>query len=78
MQAKLGTLHVNTEAGPKELGEGAPVASVRASRFELVRAMTGRRSRAQLHGLDWGGNLDPAELLLSTEIFTLPEGDVRE
>ncbi|MCC5951159.1 MAG: maleylpyruvate isomerase family mycothiol-dependent enzyme [Acidimicrobiia bacterium] len=49
----LGTLVLATEVGDWPAGEGPPVATVRASRFELLRAMTGRRSPAQIAALDW-------------------------
>lgn len=39
-------------------GEGEPVATLTAPGFELFRAFTGRRSVAQIAGLDW--SVDPA------------------
>lgn len=39
-------------------GRGEPEAVVAASRFELFRALSGRRSPEQIEGLDWQG--DPA------------------
>lgn len=40
-------------------GEGEPGATVRASRFELFRAMSGRRSPEQIAAYDWDGDADP-------------------
>ena len=74
----LGTLVVVTDVGTHNVGEGEPTATLRASRFELVRAMTGRRSSAQVLAYDWDGTVDPEHLLLSTTIFALPETDVVE
>lgn len=37
------------------LGEGEPSATVRLSAFDLLRAVGGRRSAAQLRSLDWDG-----------------------
>jgi uncharacterized protein (TIGR03083 family) len=40
-------------------GEGEPGATVRASRFELFRAMSGRRSPEQVAAYDWDGDPEP-------------------
>ncbi len=47
--------------GSKErvLGEGAPAATVEAGRYELFRAMGGRRSRHQIRAYRWTGDPDP-------------------
>ena len=39
----------------RDLGDGEPAATVRAERFELYRAMGGRRSRRQILAFDWTG-----------------------
>jgi uncharacterized protein (TIGR03083 family) len=46
------------DSGEWVLGEGPVAATLRASDFELVRAMMGRRSRAQFVALDWEGDGD--------------------
>lgn len=51
-----GPLLLRTEAGERLTGEGEAVASVRADRFELLRAMTGRRSADQIDAYDWDGD----------------------
>jgi uncharacterized protein (TIGR03083 family) len=38
------------------LGPGAPVASLRAERFELFRALGGRRTDAEIRALPWRGD----------------------
>ena len=62
-------LRIQTSGGPslrfvtedKEwvAGGGEPVATVRASRFELFRALSGRRSPDQVHAYEWQGNPEP-------------------
>lgn len=40
-------------------GEGEPGASVRAPRFELFRALSGRRNPDQVRAYEWDGDPDP-------------------
>jgi hypothetical protein len=40
-------------------GEGEAAATVHASRFELFRAMSGRRSPEQIRAYRWEGDADP-------------------
>ena len=40
-------------------GEGEPLATVRTSRFEFFRALSGRRSMEQLRAYDWEGDPEP-------------------
>lgn len=49
------------------IGTGEPIVTVSASRFELFRAMAGRRSRAQVLGLAWEG--DPGAFV---DLFLAP------
>jgi uncharacterized protein (TIGR03083 family) len=74
----LGTLRIEHERGTIAAGASEPVTRLRASRFDVARAMTGRRSRAQLRAMAWDGPLDPEELLLSPVIFRVPEHDLVE
>jgi hypothetical protein len=39
-------------------GEGEPAATVRASRFDLTRALAGRRSAAQIRAYGWDGDCE--------------------
>ena len=68
------TLH--TEAGVKDVGAGESRTGVHASRFEIVRAMTGRRSAAQIEAYGWDGPARPEHLVLG--IFTLRADDFVE
>jgi uncharacterized protein (TIGR03083 family) len=58
-------LRLESEAGTANVGEGAPVATVRTSRFELVRSYTGRRSLDQMRAYDWEGEPRPERLVLA-------------
>jgi len=58
-------LCLETDAGPVLVGEGDPVATVRASRFELARTMTGRRSLDQVRAYDWDGEPRAEQLVLA-------------
>ncbi len=68
-------LALHTEAGTKDLGS-EPRTGVRASQFEVVRAMTGRRSRAQIEAYGWDGPARPEALVLG--IFTIRPDDFVE
>jgi uncharacterized protein (TIGR03083 family) len=66
-----------TEVGEVRLGGGEPVAIVRTSRFEFLRAVTGRRSRAQLQDFDVeGAALDG--LIFGGDLFTPADRDIVE
>jgi uncharacterized protein (TIGR03083 family) len=58
--------------GPNGLAE----IHLRTSRFEALRWRTGRRSRAQLAGMDWSG--DPAPVLDHLYLFGPADADVLE
>ena len=60
------------------VGEGEPVARLRASRFELMRALSGRRSPAQITALDWAGDPEPFLPMFASGPFTFPSADVAE
>jgi uncharacterized protein (TIGR03083 family) len=62
------TLRLDTDAGTKTVGSGARQIEVRTARFELLRAMTGRRSLDQLRAFDWEGEAAPELLVLG--LFT--------
>jgi uncharacterized protein (TIGR03083 family) len=62
------TLRLATEAGTQTVGSGARAIEVRAARFDLARAMTGRRSVDQMLAFEWKGKAAPELLVLG--IFT--------
>ena len=53
--AEVGALTVDTEVGSDTFGTGDATSRCRASRFEIVRATTGRRSADQMLAWDWEG-----------------------
>lgn len=55
----LGPLRFITEDKAYDTGEGEPAATVTAPRWELFRALSGRRSPDQIEAYDWTGNADP-------------------
>lgn len=52
-------LRMVTEHKEVTAGGGEPVATVRAPRFELFRALSGRRNPDQIRGYDWDGDPEP-------------------
>jgi len=50
-----GAIRLTTEDGASVFGSGEPTAAVSADRFELWRAMTGRRSHDQVRAWAWDG-----------------------
>ncbi len=64
------TMRFVTEAGDGVVGEGEPVATVKASRFEILRATTGRRSASEIESYGWDPSCRP-ELLIVADIFTI-------
>jgi uncharacterized protein (TIGR03083 family) len=76
-EAQRPALLLITDDGTRSVGVGEPTNEVRTSRFELLRAMTGRRSVAQMRGYEWARDADPERLVLAP-LFTPPIEDVRE
>ena len=52
-------------------GAGDLVARVEAPRFELFRAVSGRRTAAEIAGYGWDREPDP-ELLLAADVLLAP------
>jgi hypothetical protein len=65
--AGLAPVRIATDEGD-ELGDADAPVSLRVSRFELLRGVTGRRSAAQVSAWDWGG-ADPAPYLAHLFVF---------
>ena len=77
--AGIGTVEVHVEDDCVNVGSGAPVASVIASRFALLRTLGGRRTEQRIRALDWTGDVDAvlpliAAYPLPTHAETLDEG----
>jgi uncharacterized protein (TIGR03083 family) len=58
-------LNLVADGIPRRVGVGEAASSVQTSRFELLRAMSGRRSTAQVTGWAWYGPADPGRILLA-------------
>jgi uncharacterized protein (TIGR03083 family) len=70
---------VTTEDGEELIAGGAPPIGLRITRFELMRFVTGRMSRAQATGLEWDGDQSMAlDALFADGFFTLQPDDVIE
>jgi uncharacterized protein (TIGR03083 family) len=65
------------EDGEHESGVGDVVARIEASRFELFRAVAGRRTEAEIASYDWDRDPEP-RLLLGAEIFTMRTSSLGE
>ncbi len=64
------TIRFVTEGGDEVVGEGEPVATVKASRFEILRATTGRRSASEIESYGWDPSPMPEQLIVA-EIFAM-------
>ncbi len=71
-------LELRTEAGDVVVGNGDPVATIGLSRFEFVRAASGRRSAEQIAAYDWHGSDPRPELLLTAPLFSLATAALHE
>ena len=72
----LPALRVVTPASDAVLGDGTPHVTLSGEPFELLRALSGRRSRAQLVALDWEGDATPYLDILSA--YGMPGADIVE
>ena len=72
----LPALLVVSDEGERRLGESDPEATLRASSFELLRAISGRRSADRLVALDWSG--DPTPYLEVLGLFGTARSDLDE
>jgi hypothetical protein len=66
-----------TEHGEQISGTGEIVARVEASRFELFRAVSGRRTAAEMAGYGWDREPDP-QLLIAADFFSIPAQSIGE
>jgi uncharacterized protein (TIGR03083 family) len=68
LDAADASVRLETDRGKMTVGSGSRQLGLSTSRFELMRAMTGRRSVEQMRAYQWHG--DPAPELLVLSIFT--------
>jgi uncharacterized protein (TIGR03083 family) len=64
-----GTLRIEHEGGTVDIGTGEPVTTLRTTRFEILRVVTGRRSMEQMRAMDWNGPLDPSVLIVAPTLY---------
>ncbi|MGD9703464.1 MAG: hypothetical protein AB7Q42_14205 [Acidimicrobiia bacterium] len=81
--AEWGTVDVVSGHELRRLGavSGPHHARVQAEPFELLRALSARRSLRQLRALDWEGDVDDLLAFLQTEVtggYALPAADLLE
>jgi uncharacterized protein (TIGR03083 family) len=76
LDAGVGTVVAVIDGERWELGAGEVVAEVTVGRFELFRALGGRRSAAQIRSLTWTGDVDRVAGLVSR--YGLPATDLVE
>jgi len=74
--ANLPPLRVTVEQWGTIIGDGRAVACVVADRFEFVRAMSGRRSAAEIRRWNWG--VEPDVYLPVISEVGLPTEEIRE
>jgi len=65
-EAGLGALVIECDAATVTLGDTDRGATLRASRFEALRAMGGRRNEAQIEAYEWEGDATPYVTLMSS------------
>ncbi|MFO7590214.1 MAG: hypothetical protein R6X23_04870 [Acidimicrobiia bacterium] len=70
-------MQFDTDGGSRIAGTGAAGTVLRASRFDVLRSMSGRRSVAQVEALDWDGPPRVHDLLLA-DFFVPPADDLLE
>ena len=64
-EAGAGAIRFELPEGPVVVGRGDPTVSVAASRFELLRALSGRRSGEQIRAYRWDGDPDRVVAVLA-------------
>jgi uncharacterized protein (TIGR03083 family) len=74
--AGSGALRVEHEAGITIFGANDPTTTLRTTRFEFLRATTGRRCPAQVATYDWDGSGPPEGLVLG--LFTVRADPLEE
>lgn len=75
----LGPLRIAADRGPvRMVGEGAPAATLRASEFELLRAISGRRTVDEIAALGWDTDPSPWLPAFTWGPFSLPAESLGE
>ncbi len=76
----LPTIRVeSTDAGMGwDVGYGEPVATLRASSFEIMRGIGGRRTRGEMLGMGWDGDPEPFIDAMVITYMAMPETSLGE
>lgn len=72
----IGAVDVDASGEPWHLGTGPTIATLSAGRFELFRALGGRRTLSQIRTLAWTGAVDAVAPHVSA--YGLPTNDLVE
>jgi uncharacterized protein (TIGR03083 family) len=72
------TLRVITEHGDEVIGVGDPVATIKTTRFEVLRALTGRRSESEVARYEWEPRCQPELLIANVDVFSMREEPLNE
>jgi hypothetical protein len=59
-------------------GDGQPRATLNTTKLDLIRAIAGRRSRAQIASMEWTGDCEPFLDAFASGPFTFPTSDIVE
>lgn len=71
-----GALRIRRGSGEVVVGEGDPAATVTTDDFELLRALTGRRTNDQIAAYEWEGDASPYLEIFSN--YGMPEAPITE
>jgi uncharacterized protein (TIGR03083 family) len=71
-------IHIEADHLAWDLGDGEPVATLTADRFTLMRALSGRRTPAQIRALEWTGDPEPFIPMFASGPFAFPDRDIDE
>jgi uncharacterized protein (TIGR03083 family) len=74
-----GPLRIDADGASWSLGgDGAPKAALTTTKRELIRAVAGRRSRAQITAMAWAGDPVPFLDVFASGPFSFPMSDIVE
>ena len=73
---EAGSVAVVADGERHVVGHGPPIATVTGDAFEILRAISGRRSADQIRALAWSGDREPA--LAGMSQYPLPEHDLTD
>jgi uncharacterized protein (TIGR03083 family) len=74
---ELPAIRVVTDGDEVVSGAGDPVATLATSKFEFMRAVSGRRTAAEIAAYDWEGVVEP-DVLIAAPIFTMRAAPLHE